>query len=57
MLEYLKPFASPTAKSDDKSRRIGRKSDVGSVELSAGTPDRRPKIGGFSLFLQIEVPV
>jgi hypothetical protein len=45
------------AKFGDKSRRIGQKSGVGSAELSAGTPARRPKIGGFGLFLQIDVPV
>jgi hypothetical protein len=56
-LEHLQPFAPPTAKSGDKSRRIGRKSDVGSAELPAGTPARRPEIGVFGLFLQIDVPV
>jgi hypothetical protein len=48
---------APTVKSGDKSRRIGQKSDVGSVKLPAGTPGRRPEIGIFDLFLQIDVPV
>jgi hypothetical protein len=48
---------APTAKSSDKSRRIGRKSGVGSTELPADTPGRRPEIGVFGLFLQIDVPV
>jgi hypothetical protein len=48
---------SLTAKSGDKSRRIGRKLGVENAELPAGTPARRPKIGVFGLFLQIDVPV
>jgi hypothetical protein len=50
-------LAPPTAKSGDKSRRIGRKLGVGSAELPVGTPGRRPEIGVFGLFLQIDVPV
>jgi hypothetical protein len=50
-------LAPPTAKSSDKSRWIGRKLGLGSTELPAGTPGRRPKIGVFGLFLQIDVPV
>jgi hypothetical protein len=38
-------------------RRIGRKLGVGSAELPAGTPERRPEIGVFSLFLQISITV
>jgi hypothetical protein len=57
MLEHLQPFAPPTAEFGDNSRRIGRKSGVGSTELPAGTPARRPEIGVFGLFLQIDVPV
>jgi hypothetical protein len=56
-LEHLQPLAPPTVKSGDKSRQIRRKSDVGSAELPAGTPARRPEIGVFGLFLQIDVPV
>jgi hypothetical protein len=50
MLEHLQPLAPPTAKSDDKSRRIGRKLGVESAELSAGTPARRPEIGVLAYF-------
>jgi hypothetical protein len=50
-------LAFPTAKSNGKLRRIGRKLRVGSAELPAGTPGRRPEIGVFGLFLQIDVPV
>jgi hypothetical protein len=57
LLDHLQPLASPTVKSGDKSRRIGRKLGVGSAELPAGTPGRRPEIGVFGLFLQIDVSV
>jgi hypothetical protein len=50
-------LAPPTAKSGDKSRRIGRKLGVGSDELPAGTPAKRSEIGVFGFFLQIDVPV
>jgi hypothetical protein len=48
-------LAPPTAKSGAKLRRIGRKLGVGSAELPAGTPGRRPEIAVFGLFLQINV--
>jgi hypothetical protein len=57
VLEHLQPLAPPTAKSGDKSRWIGRKLGVGSAELPAGTPARRPEIGIFGLFLEIDVSV
>jgi hypothetical protein len=50
-------LAPSTVKSGDKSRRIGQKLGVGSAELPAGTPARRPKIGIFGLFLQIDVSI
>jgi hypothetical protein len=50
-------LASLTAKSGDKSRQIGRNLGVGSAELPAGTPARRPEIGVFGLFLQIDISV
>jgi hypothetical protein len=50
-------LAPPTAKSDSKFCRIGQKLGVGSAELPAGTPERRPEITVFGLFLQIDVPV
>jgi hypothetical protein len=50
-------LASPTAKSGDKLRRIGRKLGVESAELPGGTPGRHPEIGIFGLFLQINVTV
>jgi hypothetical protein len=50
-------LAPPTAKSGGKLRWIGRKLGVGSAELPAGTPGRRPEIAVFGLFLQIDVPV
>jgi hypothetical protein len=50
-------LALPTAKSDAKLCRIGRKLGVGSAELPAGTPGRRPEIGVFGLFLKINVTV
>jgi hypothetical protein len=50
-------LASLTAKFGNKSRWIGQKLDVGSAELSAGTPARRLEIGVFGFFLQIDVPV
>jgi hypothetical protein len=50
-------LALPTAKSDAKLRRIGQKLGVGSTELPVGTPGRRPEIGVFGLFLQINVTV
>jgi hypothetical protein len=43
-------LAPPTVKSGDKSRWIGRKLDVWSAELPAGTPARRPEIGFFGFF-------
>jgi hypothetical protein len=46
-----------TAEFGDNSRRIERKSGVGNAELLAGTPARRPEIGVFGLFLQIDVPI
>jgi hypothetical protein len=55
--EHLQPLAPPTAKSGDKSRRIGQNLGMGSAELLAGTPARRPEIGVFGFFLQIDVPV
>jgi hypothetical protein len=50
-------LALPTAKSGAKLHRIGRKLDVESAELPAGTLGRRPEIGVFGLFLQINVTV
>jgi hypothetical protein len=50
--EHLQPLASPTAKSGDKSRQIGRNLGVGSAEFLAGTPARPPKIGVFGFLLQ-----
>jgi hypothetical protein len=50
-------LAPLTAKFDDKSRWIGQKLGVGSAKLPAGTPGKRPKIGIFGLFLQIDDPV
>jgi hypothetical protein len=44
-----------TAKSGDKLRRIKRKLGVGSAKLPAGTPGRRPEIGVFGLFSQINI--
>jgi hypothetical protein len=55
--EHFQPLAPPTAKSGDKSCQIGQKLGVGSAELPVGTPARRPEIGIFGLFLQIDVPV
>jgi hypothetical protein len=48
----LQPFASPAvcvpmAESGGNSRRIGRKSGMGSTELLAGAPAIRPEIGVF----------
>jgi hypothetical protein len=45
------------AKFGAKLRRIRQKLSVGSAELPAGTPGRRPKIGVFGLFLEINVTV
>jgi hypothetical protein len=54
-LEHLQPLALSTVKFGAKLRRIGRKLDVGSTELPAGIPGRRPEIAVFGLFLQINV--
>jgi hypothetical protein len=50
-------LALSTAKSGTKLRRIRQKLGVGSAELPAGTPGRRPEIGVFGLFLQINITV
>jgi hypothetical protein len=47
---HLQPLALSMVKSGAKLHRIGRKLGVGSAELSAGTPGRRPEIGVLAYF-------